>query len=77
MAEEVEVKYRIPLFDGTNFGNWEFRMLTLLNELDLIHYTEKEYTEMVEFLEADKPAETSVKEAQVKEHTKRDKKCCS
>jgi len=32
MVNETE-KYRISLFDGTNFDNWKFRMETLLREL--------------------------------------------
>ncbi|KYN02144.1 Copia protein [Cyphomyrmex costatus] len=31
-------KYKIPLFDGTNYSNWKFRMQVLLEKHDLIDY---------------------------------------
>ena len=40
-------KYRIPLFDGTNFDNWKFRNETLLNEMNLLEFLESLYTAMV------------------------------
>ena len=52
MAEEIQ-KYRIPLFDGTNYSNWKFRMETLLNEADLLKYVEEDHSEMVEFSDDD------------------------
>lgn len=58
MADAVE-KYRIPLFDGTNFSNWKFRLETLLTELELAELVEKPYTEQVTFLPADTAAEDS------------------
>ena len=54
-------KYRIPLFDGSNFGNWKFRIETLLTELELLELTEKPYTERVEFLATDRPEEKLLK----------------
>lgn len=37
MAEEAEQeKYKIPLFDGSNYENWKFRMECLLDEKDLL-----------------------------------------
>lgn len=36
-------KYKILLLDGTNFGNWKFRMETLLNELELLESVREPY----------------------------------
>lgn len=76
MAEDGE-KYRVPLFDGTNFNNWKFRIETLLTELDLITYIEKSYKEMVEILDEDTAQQQNVKEATLAEHKKKDRKCRS
>lgn len=62
MADEVELKYRIPLFDGTNFGNWKFRMETLLLELDLLNLAKEPYVEMVKFEEADEAVTKQLKQ---------------
>jgi hypothetical protein len=35
-----EDKYTIPLFDGTNFSNWKYRMEVQLEEHDLLEFTE-------------------------------------
>lgn len=59
---EAGERYRIPLFDGLNFNNWKFRMETLLSELDLLVFVEKNYNQKVKYLE---------------ELQKRDKKCRS
>ena len=34
-------KYKVPLFDGTNYSNWKFRMQVLLEEHDLFGFVEK------------------------------------
>lgn len=52
MAEDHE-KYRVPLFDTSNFNNWKFRIETLLTELDLISYIEKSYKEMRQITDRD------------------------
>ena len=77
MMEGTESKYRIPLFDGTNFGNWKFRMETLFNELDLTEFTQKAYTEMVIFAETDQVDERSAKQSKLDAYQKNDKKCRS
>ena len=77
MTEEKEFKYRIPLFDGMNFGNWKFRMDTLLNELELTNFIQKEFTDMVEFNESDTAAVKKEKEKQLSDFGKNDKKCRS
>lgn len=58
MAQEE--KYKIPLFDGSNFNNWKFRMETLLDELDLSDLIRRPYTEIVTF-EATDSAEKKIK----------------
>jgi len=35
MATEDE-RYKVPLFDGTNYDNWKFRMEILLDEKELL-----------------------------------------
>jgi len=30
-----EDKHQVPLFDGSNYNNWKFRMKMLLEEIDL------------------------------------------
>lgn len=48
-----EDRYKVPLFDGTNFSNWKFRMETLLDEHDLTDFIEKSVTQMVELRTTD------------------------
>lgn len=76
MVEETE-KYRIPLFDGTNFDNWKFRIETLLEELDLLKYVTEAYTEKVKFLESDTEAQRTTKQRELDAHLKKDRKCKS
>lgn len=70
-------KYKIPLFDGTNFGNWKFRMETLLNELDLLEFIRRPYYSGLEPFEGDTAAESTRKEKKINELEKRDRKCRS
>lgn len=37
----------IPLFDGTNYNNWMFRLTTLLDEKDLLKFIEKSLTVVI------------------------------
>lgn len=76
MIEEVE-KYQIPLFDGTNFSNWKFRMETLLNEMDLMGYVEKPYIEMVDIPESKNATEQRRRAKQIEDFSKCDRKCKS
>ena len=41
---EFDEKVKVPLFDGTNSDNWKFRMLTLLEELELEEFVERDFT---------------------------------
>lgn len=68
MAEESEPKYRIPLFDGSNFGNWKFRMETLLEELDLSKFVESPLEDLLDEITSE------VKQGKLK---RQDKKCKS
>jgi len=76
MVNETE-RYRIPLFDGTNFDNWKFRMETLLRELNLLSLVEKSYTDNISIEASDTSAFRVQKEKQLEELKKRDVKCCS
>lgn len=60
-------KYKIPLFDGSNFGNWKFRMETLLNELELLEFVRQPYCSMVEFHARDITEETARKQKELRE----------
>ncbi|KYM93681.1 Copia protein [Cyphomyrmex costatus] len=78
MADEGDrEKYKVPLFDGTNFDNWKFRIETLLTEFDLIQYIEKSYKDMVEILDSDTAQQLAVKEVLLVKHKKKDRKCTS
>ncbi|XP_011688394.1 PREDICTED: uncharacterized protein PF11_0207-like [Wasmannia auropunctata] len=44
-AEEEYHKHRVPLFDGTNYNNWKFRMEVLLEELGLKAHVESQVME--------------------------------
>ncbi|KYN30129.1 Copia protein [Trachymyrmex cornetzi] len=64
-------KYKIPLFDGTNYSNWKFRMQALLEEHDLIDFVNKP----LDMLIGDLPAETA--DAHAITLRKKDRKCKS
>jgi len=64
-------KYKIPLFDGTNYSNWKFRMQVLLEEHDLIDLINKP----LDILTGDLPAETA--ETQAITLQKKDRRCKS
>jgi hypothetical protein len=61
-------KNKVPLFDGSNFSNWKFRMKTLLDELDLLDILETPMNASVEAVDAsDITAQDKVKKkAQLK-----------
>jgi hypothetical protein len=59
MVSEEE-KFRVPVFDGTNYSNWKFQIETLLDEKELLEYIQKPLHDILaEFnvLQADSPAE--------------------
>lgn len=44
---DEDVRYRVPLFDGTNYSNWKFRLEVLLDEKDLLRYVETPLQEIL------------------------------
>lgn len=40
-------KYKVPLFDGSNYSNWKFRMQILLEEHDLVDLVDKELNTLI------------------------------
>jgi len=64
-------KYKIPLFDETNYSNWKFRMQVLLEEHDLIDCVNKPLDMLME----DLSAETA--DTQAITLRKRDRRCKS
>jgi hypothetical protein len=74
MAEEAEERYKVPLFDGTNYENWKFRMECLLDEKELLTLVNSEpvYDEPV----ADETMAQATTHQQRNQALKRkDKKC--
>lgn len=70
MAEEE--KYKVPLFDGSNFHSWRFRMEIMLDEADLMSYIEAPLTlDEVKGTEQEKSAIQAINEKK----TKGDKTC--
>lgn len=59
----------IPLFDGTNYNNWSFRLETLLDERNLLQYIEQSLVEIVAALP------TGATEADKKKCEENEKKC--
>ncbi|KAK9738940.1 Zinc knuckle [Popillia japonica] len=75
MAGTLEERTKIPLFDGSNFNNWKFRMEILLEELELLELIDEPYTQKVKFLETDTTDVKASKEADLEKLKKRDRKC--
>ncbi|KAK9709142.1 hypothetical protein QE152_g26793 [Popillia japonica] len=75
MAGTLEERTKIPLFDGSNFNNWKFRMEILLEELELMELIDEPYTQKVKFLETDTADAKASKEADLEKLKKRDRKC--
>ncbi|KMQ83135.1 copia protein [Lasius niger] len=75
MAEQD--RFKVPLFDGTNFDNWKFRMETLLEEHELLEYVKEAYTSMITIEEADSAEVRAGKEEQLKHFRRSDRKCKS
>lgn len=70
---------RIPMFDGTNFPSWKFRMLTVLEEHDLKECVEQEVEELVTLLIKDEDSEAVQKQKkhEVEKRKKKDRRCKS
>lgn len=74
MADEE--KYKISLFDGSNFNNWKFRMEKLLDELDLLEIVRKPI-EVVTIATTDTDPVRAGKEKKIEQLKKKNKKCKS
>lgn len=68
---DMDEKYKVPLFDGTNYSNWKFRMQVLLEEHDLIDLVDRS----LETLIATLPVATA--DVQIIALRKNDRKCKS
>lgn len=75
MAEQD--RFKVPLFDGTNFDNWKFRMETLLEEYELLEYTKSACTTMIVIAGADNAEVRRTKEGQLQQLKRNDRKCKS
>ena len=75
MASALEGRVKIPLFDGSNFNNWKFRVEILLEELEFMDLIDMPYTEKVKFLETDTAKVRATKEAELNNWKKKDRKC--
>lgn len=53
MGPDMEDKYRVPLFDGSGFSNWKFRMEVYLEEEDLLQCTRNEIEDYEELIIVD------------------------
>lgn len=63
-----EERYKVQLFDGSNFNNWFFRLEVTLDENGLNEYIEQDLEEIIQFIaNAD----------EITKHKKNDKKCKS
>lgn len=76
MATIATEKYRIPLFDGSNFDNWKFRLQILLEENEVADSLEG-MPGSYEVLQTDKPAVKAEKERNIQIFMKKDRKCKS
>uniref|UniRef100_A0A0A9YN54 Copia protein n=1 Tax=Lygus hesperus TaxID=30085 RepID=A0A0A9YN54_LYGHE len=74
---DEEKLYHVPLFDGSNFANWKFRMETLIDEKGLIELIKVDYRNQVKAEDKDDAAAKKAKEEKRVEWKKRDRKCKS
>lgn len=78
MERESEVM-RVPLFDGTNYPSWKFRMQVVLEEHDVLECVETELAEMEELFV--KPEDDDVarhaKETLMEKRRKKERHCKS
>lgn len=70
---------RVPLFDGSNYPAWKFRMLALLDEHELMDCIEQEVAEVeeLEIKVEDTAEERQQKTKAVEKRKKKDKRCRS
>lgn len=77
--EERSERFLLPLFDGTNFTAWKFRMRILLEEHDLLQCIETEAAAIDELKEepTDNEAVKKVKTEKREKRLKQDRRCKS
>lgn len=73
MEEEKQERVFLPVFDGSNFSAWKFRMLVLLEEHELVECVQC-YAADVDALKDDPDDTPEQKNRKVKEREKRVKK---
>lgn len=56
-----DLKFKIAVFDGTNFSNWKFRLTVLLEERDLKQFIEKDMDTILEGAKEDTAQITALK----------------
>lgn len=78
-GNDREVTHRVAIFDGTNFVAWKFRMLTLLEEHELVECILKEQGDVAEFhVEQDDSADVKFQKTKALENRqKQERKCKS
>lgn len=79
MEEESVDRFVLPLFDGSNFAAWKFRMLVLLEERELVECVQTYAAEVEELvvLPADTNAVKAEKALKLEKRVKKDRKCKS
>lgn len=77
--DERNERFLLPLFDGTNFTPWKFRMRILLEERELLQCIETEATEVDDLVEAanDSEADKKAKAVRREKRSKQDRRCKS
>lgn len=78
MEIESEV-VRVPLFDGSNFATWKFRIQVVLEEHELLECIQNEIAEVEELQvkQEDTDATRQAKEKQVEKRRKKERRCKS
>src|SRR5436190_19322004 len=75
--EEDHCKYKIPLFDGSNWNNWKYRMEILLEEYDLLEHLEENLVTKIVIEDTDSAKVKTEKEKNIQELLKNQRKCKS
>jgi transposase InsO family protein len=72
MASNEEERFKVPLFDGSNYHTWKFRMEILLDELDLLDFVKQP---LVGLLEQETGVEAAATRSRNNEKKHNDKVC--
>lgn len=78
MENELEV-VRVPLFDGSNFASWKFRIQVVLEEHELLECIQNEMADVEELQvkQEDTDAVRQAKEKLAEKRRKKDRRCKS